>query len=134
MAVASVGFVDLLMRRRLRLHWVIIGLVAFLVVHCVTPLPLPTPPHVQRAQERWKFADSTFLAEARVLYSKNCGGCHRAYPPWEFSLKTWVKEFPEMVEEAKTDSATAARIWIYILTFQDTTRIPPAVAVPLPRK
>lgn len=103
---------------------IIFFLLALIAGACSAILPVPTRVDVHRAQNIWPFVDSTYLAEARLLYSQKCGGCHRAYPPSKFSLPEWERAFPEMAEEADLDSIAAKKIWIYIVTFQDTTTAP----------
>lgn len=72
----------------------IIGLLA--IVGCAAPLIKPTQSDVDRANKKWEGTNLAALERGRLVYSENCGKCHKLYAPKAFSTKKWEHELAMM--------------------------------------
>ena len=64
-----------------------------------------TNPHLSPAQ----------LADGQIIYTNNCGKCHKLFVPSSKSVETWERVLPSMIRKAKLTDEQGTLVRGYVM-------------------
>ena len=82
----------------------------------VTTSTEPTQADVDRNKIVFNNLTVEELIQGKAHYEKNCGSCHKLYPPTSESAVAWKKIVPPMAKKAKVDAKTEDLILKYVIS------------------
>ncbi len=95
-------------------------LLVFLLVSCVSSIPIISETDVTRAQMQWSGVTREQLCSDRELYILKCSGCHSLHIPNQYSTGKWNSILPVMNIKSKLSIAEGERIKRYLSLFSMT--------------
>lgn len=106
------------MRRWFLLPW-LVGIAWALGAGCSAPAPNPAaaPPALPPGAGHPQMTDPQIEA-ARALYIAKCSGCHRFYPPANYSAPEWDAWMRKMSRKARLQPDQEATLRAYLELFR----------------